>query len=95
LKAIARQWLDGGFLRCSGGTYPAQVMYHELADMACERIKTAITLSLGPDRPVKAILDSYNPVGSTRFVNVTTSKALRWQTDPARCHVNWVVCDSE
>ena len=37
LKRIARQWLDG-YLVCKGGTYPAQLKYKMLADMACERI---------------------------------------------------------
>ncbi|MGB5949166.1 MAG: restriction endonuclease, partial [Parvibaculum sp.] len=41
------------------------------------------------------ILDAYNPTGSTAFVNFTTSKETRWQTDPRKCHVNWVVCDSD
>jgi type III restriction enzyme len=95
LKAIARQWLDGGYLRCTGGTHPAQLLYQEIADMACERIKSAITLTLAGDNPIKAILDPYNPVGSTRFVSFTTSKQTRWQTNPRRCHVNWVVCDSD
>lgn len=95
LKAITRQWLDGGYLRCSGGTYPAQLLYQEIADMACERIKTAITLTLAGDNPVKAILDPYNPTGSTRYVNFTTSKETRWQTDPRKCHINWVICDSD
>ena len=64
--------------------------------MAAERIKAAITLSLASeDSPVKAILDAYNPTGSTRFVNFTTSKELRWQTDPRKCHINWVICDSD
>jgi type III restriction enzyme len=95
LKAIARQWLDGGYLRCSGGTYPAQLIYRDIADMACERIKAAITETLSGERPIKAILDAYNPKGSTRYVNFTTSKPTRWQTDPRKCHVNWVVCDSD
>ncbi|MEX2649871.1 MAG: DEAD/DEAH box helicase family protein [Alphaproteobacteria bacterium] len=95
LKAITRQWLDGGYLRCTGGTYPAQLLYQEIADMACERIKVAITLSLAGDNPVKAILDAYNPTGSTRYVNFTTSKELRWQTHPGKSHVNWVICDSD
>lgn len=95
LKRITRQWLEGGFLRCSGGTYPGQLLYQELADMAAERIKAAITESLVGDNPVKAILDPYNPKGSTAHVNFTTSKETRWQTDPRRCHVNWVVCDSD
>ncbi|MBV1700614.1 MAG: hypothetical protein KGQ46_02195 [Hyphomicrobiales bacterium] len=95
LKRIAREWLDGGYLRCTGGTFPAQLAYKVLADMAAERIKAAITQTLSDEQPVKAILDAYNPTGSTSFVNFTTSKALRWQTDPRRCHVNWVVCDSD
>lgn len=47
------------------------------------------------ERPVKAVLDPYNPAGSTRHVQFTTSKATRWQTAANRCHVNWVVCDSD
>jgi type III restriction enzyme len=95
LKRITRQWLEGGYLKCSGGTYPAQLIYKEIGDMAAERIKSAITLSLVGENPVKAILDAYNPTGSTSFVNFTTSKETRWQTDLRRCHVNWVVCDGD
>lgn len=95
LKRITRQWLDGGYLKCTGGTHPAQLLYQEIADMACQRIKTAITEAMVGERPIKAILDAYNPTGSTAHVNFTTSKATRWQTDPQRCHINWVVCDSD
>ncbi len=95
LKRIARQWLDGGYLRCTGGTYPAQLLYQEIADMACERIKAAITAAAGEGQRIKVIVDSYNPTGSTAHVNFTTSKKTRWQTDPRYCHVNWVVCDSD
>lgn len=95
LKRITKEWLDGGYLRCTGGTYPAQLLYQSIADTACERIKTAITESMVGERPIKAILDTYNPSGSTRHINFTTSKTTRWQTDPQRCHINWVVCDSD
>lgn len=95
LKRITRQWLDGGYLRCTGGTYPAQLIYKEIADRAAEKIKAAITETLVGDKPVKAILDAYNPTGSTSFVNFTTSKETRWQTDPTKSHINWVVCDSD
>ena len=97
LKRITRQWLEGGYLNCTGGTYPAQLIYKEIADMAAERIKAAITLSLVGENPVKAILDAYNPTGSTADVNFTTSKTLRWDTNgpPPKSQVNWVVCDSD
>ncbi|MFM9976101.1 MAG: BPTD_3080 family restriction endonuclease, partial [Beijerinckiaceae bacterium] len=97
LKRVARQWLEGGYLKCEGGTHPGQLLYKEIADMAAARIKAAITLSLVGDNPVKAILDAYNPTGSTSYVNFTTSKETRWETSgpPPKCHVNWVVCDSD
>ena len=94
LKRIARQWLDG-YLDCKGGTYPAQLMYQELADTACERIFAAITREGIDSRPVKAVLDPYNPVGSTAHVNFNTTKASRWEADPRRCHINWLVLDSD
>ena len=94
LKRITRQWLDN-HLVCTGETYPAQLMYQELADMACERITAGITTTLLGERPVKAVLDPYNPVGSTAHVRFTTSKPLRWRTDPGRCHINWAICDSD
>ena len=41
------------------------------------------------------MLDPYNPTGSTAHVRFDTSKTPLWQTDHRRCHVNWVVCDSD
>jgi len=93
LKRIARDWLDH-HLECQGGTYPAQLMYQELADLACDRITAGIVSSLQGTNPITVVLDPYNPTGSTRHVNFQTSKMLRWQTEPRRCHVNWVICDS-
>ena len=94
LKRITRQWLDN-HLVCQGGTFPAQLMYQELADMACERITAGITRALIGNYPIKAVLDPYNPEGSTIHVNFNTSKLARWQTSPNRCHINWVIYDSE
>ncbi|MBS4023396.1 MAG: hypothetical protein KGZ79_13410 [Dethiobacter sp.] len=63
--------------------------------MVCERITAGITRSLVGKRPVKAMLDPYNPIGSTIHVNFNTSKKSRWQTDSRRCHINWVILDSD
>ena len=94
LKRITRQWLEQ-HLVCKGGTYPAQLMYQSLADIACERITQGINRALLGERPIKAVLDPYNVSGSTRHVRFTTSKRTRWRTDPRRSHVNYVVCDSD
>ena len=48
-------------------------MYQELADMACNRITAAITRQFLGERPIKALLDPYNPTGSTQHVRFNTS----------------------
>ena len=94
LKRITKQWLDN-YLICKGGTYPAQLIYQELADMACERITAGILSASVGEQSVRAVLDPYNPTGSTIHVNFNTSKTDRWETDANRCHVNWVILDSD
>lgn len=93
LKRITKQWLDT-CLACKGGTYPAQLMFQSLADIACERITTAITRAEMGTRPIKAVLEAYNPTGSTMSVSFNTSKTERWETQANKCHVNWVILDS-
>jgi type III restriction enzyme len=63
--------------------------------MACERITAGITRSLIGESPIKAVLDPYNPVGSTKHVNFNTSRMDRWETAANRCHINWVILDSD
>ena len=96
IKRVAGEWLDG-CLRCEGGAYPAQLMYREIADMACERIAAAIIRESGGDddgRPtVRAVLDPYSPTGSSMDVHFRTSKPV-YRTDARKCHVNYVVMDS-
>ena len=94
LKRITKEWLDNCLI-CKGGTYPAQLLYQELADMACEHITAGITRSLEGKYQILAVLDPYNPVGSTLHVNFNTSRKDRWETDARRCHINWVILDSD
>ena len=95
LKRVVKQWLDIPCLVCKGGTYPAQLMYQELADIACSRITAGITQHFLNQKPIKALLDPYNPTGSTMHVHFNTSKPDRWQTSAHKCHVNWVILDSD
>jgi type III restriction enzyme len=64
LKRITKEWLDT-CLVCVGETYPAQLMYQELADTACERITSAITRKT---------------IGKSRWAQQVTSTSLprRW-----------------
>ena len=42
--------------------------------MACNKITAAITRQFLGERPIKALLDPYNPTGSTQHVRFNTSK---------------------
>jgi type III restriction enzyme len=65
--------------------------------MACERIAAGITEAAGREATIKALLDPFNPTGSTAHVRFTTSRTDRWNTQgpPPKNHVNWVVLDSD
>ncbi|WP_242489357.1 restriction endonuclease [Pseudomonas sp. TH08] len=100
LKRIVRQWLEE-CLECKGGTCAAQLMYRELADRACQYITKGITAKeLKKGRQVKAILDPFNPTGSTAHVRFNTSRPgiERWETvgveNQPKNQVNWVILDS-
>ena len=96
LRRICREWIDD-HLDCVGNVQPAQILNSSDLEKACDKIRTAITfagLEKG-DRPVVAIIDPYNPVGSTAAVNFRTSKQTLWDPDPTRCHLNHIVCDSD
>ena len=94
MKRITRRWVDN-HLVCKGGTYPAQLKYKELADMAGEKIVAAVNRRFVEERPVNVVLDPYNPSGSTMHVNFNTSQKSLWQSEPSKCHINWVVLDSD
>ena len=93
-KRIAKRWFDERLV-CEGGTHPGLLLIDELADRACDLIAAGITLAFIDDRPVKAMLDPFNPEGSTAHVRFVTSKTERWKTRHDRCHVNWVILDSD
>lgn len=92
IQRIARRWLDGGYLVCAGVPVGA-ILYEDQLARAAQKIH--IALSRASDSPVKAVLDPYNPKGSTRFVNFITSKAC-WTTGarPPKCQISHVVKDS-
>jgi type III restriction enzyme len=93
IKRLTSEWLDN-YLVCTGGTYEAQLMYKQLADLACERIAAAIVRSAATAaRPVTVLMDSYNPEGSSSNVRFTSSKSHHL-TDPNKAHLNYHVLDS-
>lgn len=94
LKRITRDWVEN-YLQCKGGAYPAQLKYKMLADMACARITDAVTRAHMGGNIIKAVPDAYNAIGSTSYVNFHTTRQDRWETDSRKCHVNWIILDSD
>ena len=104
LRKIVEQWMNE-CLQCLQNTFEAQICYSKLADIACERIARAITRAAADDRNAKkaisALLDPYNPAGSTRHVHFQIAKPQEdehrslYKTDSRKCHVNFAVCDSD
>ena len=94
VKRIARQWIDQGYLDCKGDTGMWMLEYLDIGKQASECIYNAIVNSIGDQSRVKAVLDPYNPKASTAHVGFSTTKDL-WTTAPAKCHINYVVLDSD
>ena len=83
LKRITKQWLDT-CLVCKGGTYPALLLYEDLADAACNRITAGITTALQGQRPIKALLDPYNPSRAPRRTSASRRRSPIAGTRAAR-----------
>ena len=93
LQKICRRWITEGHL-VTKGVPTGAILYTELADRAAELIFFACQRGVQGEKNVKAIVDAYNPTGSTRFVAFNTSKDV-YTTAPDRSHVSHVVLDSD
>jgi type III restriction enzyme len=93
IQRAARRWVEEGYL-VAKGVPMATVTYLEMAEKAAERIYLACQRTEEGQKRIKAILDPYNPRGSTRHISFSTSKDT-YRTAPNRCHVNYVARDSE
>lgn len=92
IQRIARRWIEEGYLVTKDVPMGAILYQDQLARAAA---KIDIALTRGGGGRVMAVLDPYNPRGSTRFVNFITSKTC-WRTgaQPPKCQISHVVLDS-
>jgi type III restriction enzyme len=94
MLAITRRWMSE-CLTCVGETFPAYLLWPGVAEQAAERIYRACVQAEGTSVTLRPIMDPYNEMGSSKHVAFNTAKTNFWQTDPGRCQINWVVCDSD
>ena len=90
IKRVVDEWLAGGYLVANDVPLGA-ITYLQLADAACQRIHLACQGGAEGASRMLAVLDTYNPGGSTRHVGFNTSldtacvkaaelpRALAWQ----------------
>lgn len=92
IQRLARRWIDEGYLVTKGVPIGA-ILYQEQLARAAEKIDIACTRGGGGH--IVAVLDPYNPSGSTRHVNFITTKEC-WKTgaQPPRSQISHVVKDS-
>ena len=92
MLAIAKRWLTE-CVSCKDNTFPQLLLLVEFAHDAADRIYKAIVESAAGTPALKPILRPYDVVGSTRYVDFDTTKAV-YPTNPAKCHVSHVVADT-
>lgn len=92
LLKIAREWRDG-YVVYKDNTFPQLLLLTELAHDAADFIYQSIVASHSEQKMLRPILRSYDPIGSTRYVDFDTVLPT-WVTDPAKCHVSHVIADT-
>ncbi|MEO7888676.1 MAG: DEAD/DEAH box helicase family protein [Vicinamibacterales bacterium] len=91
--AIARRWLSE-CVTCKDKAFLQLLLLIEFAHDASDRIYKAIVASSEGTPALKPLLRSYDPEGSTRYVDFDTVKPV-YATNPAKCHVSHVVADTD
>lgn len=93
LLGITKQWLSA-CVKCKDNTFPQMLLLIEFADNAADKIYRSIVAGTQGEKTLKPILQPYNTVGSTRYVDFDTTRPV-YPTNPAYCHVSHVVADTE
>ena len=93
LLAITRDWLDH-CLHCKDNTFPQLLLLVENAHDAADKIYQAIVRGEEGEKRLLPILQPYDTVGSTTWVDFDTARSV-YPTAPDKCHVSHVVCDTE
>jgi len=90
---IARRW-RAECVTCKDNAFPQMLLLTQFAHDAIEHIYRSIVSSTGGDKALKPILRPYDTIGSTRYVDFDTTREV-YATDPGKCHISYVVLDSD
>jgi len=93
LLGITRRWISES-VKCKDNTFPQMLLLIEFADNAADKIYRSIVAGTQGQKTLKPILQPYNTIGSTRYVDFDTTRPV-YATNPSYCHVSHVVADTE
>lgn len=88
---ISKQWMHE-CVTYKSGTYPQLLLFNEYAHDASGCIYNAIVAGES-QKSLKPILRPYEPIGSTRYVDFSTTRPV-YVSDPDKCHISHVVADT-
>ena len=100
-KRLFTEWMDQGYLRGLGEQRPDfAVMFHDLRELACDKLNDAIVrdaVDRNPETSISVQLDDFQPTGSTDPVNfiISRNSKILHETREDRCPVNYAVCDTD
>ena len=89
----ARRWRRQ-CLTCKDDCFPQMLLLVEYAHTAADKIYRAIVDSTPGVQTLLPILQPYDSVGSTGYVDFDTTRPVM-VTDPEKCHISHVVCDTD
>lgn len=92
LVPIVRRWIDD-YLTCLNNTPYQYFLWADLANQAAELIYRACSPQDDKEM-LLPIIDSYNPEGSTRYVDFFTTKEFLYESRADKSHINYAMCDS-
>ncbi len=93
LLAIVKRWLAECVV-LKDKTFPQMLLLVELAHDAVDRIYNSIVASTDGTAALTPILRPYDTVGSTRYVDFDTTRAV-YATRDDKCHISHVVADTD
>jgi len=89
---ITKRWL-AKCVTCKDNTFSQMLLLIGFAHDAADRIYKAIVTSTEGEKALKPIFQPYNTIGSTRYVDFDTTRAV-YPTDAKWCHISHVVADT-
>ncbi len=93
LLAITKRWMKE-CLVMKDETFPQWLLLAEYSQAAAEKIYLSIVAASLGSRTLIAVPQPYDPIGSTRDVAFDTRRPVI-ATDPNKCHLNYVVADTD